>query len=69
MEQTEYLVIMIKNKYWFTSLISAKRGLCDFSGGRGIIEDLSHADPYSVDIKVVDQEELDRIRKIYLRIN
>ena len=68
MNEQSYLLITINGKYWFTSINSAKRGLCDFSSGRGIIEDLTKANPWIVDIKIIDQKELDRIRKTLERI-
>jgi len=63
-----YLLVIIGNEYWFCTLHSARRGLFDSSDGRTVIERLTKADPWRTDIKVVDKEELDRVKKTHTEI-
>ena len=63
-----YLLILIGKEYWSCTLHSAKKGLFDWSGGRIIIDRFTKANPWTVDIKVVDSAELELIEKTYTKI-
>lgn len=56
--ESEYLLITVGKRYWFTSLHFARRGLFDFSGGREIIHELCKTDEWQVNIQVVDEKTL-----------
>lgn len=67
MEQ-EYLLISIGKRFWFTSLLFARRGLFDFSSGREIIHELCGADEWQVNIQIVDKKTLEMYKATYEKI-
>lgn len=66
--ESEYLLVTIGKRYWFTSLHFARRGLFDFSGGRGIIHELCKADEYQVNIQVVNAKALEIYKRTHEKI-
>lgn len=66
--ESEYLLITVGKRYWFTSLHFARRGLFDFSSGREIIHELCKANEYQVNIQIIDKETLETYKKTHERI-
>jgi hypothetical protein len=67
-QNSEYLLITIGKRYWFTSLHFARRGLLDFSSGREIIYELCKADEWQVNIQIVDEKTLGAYKKTHEKI-
>jgi len=67
--ESEYLLITIGKRYWFTSLHFARRGLFDFSSGRKIIHELcGWADEWQTNIQIVNKETLETYKGTHERI-